>query len=101
MDTGSLSNEAYKAVLIQAEKLSHDLTLWFGILAGDCANEEEYLDKAKKLAEQMIEAPEDELIDLFWGNPPPIEQIKSTCRKIIHNIVEVENIPFDKRTFEF
>ena len=33
MDTDDLSNETYKAVIIEAEKFNHDLTLQFGILA--------------------------------------------------------------------
>jgi hypothetical protein len=32
MDTDDLSTEAYDAILIEAEKLTHDLTLHYGLL---------------------------------------------------------------------
>ena len=49
MDTDDLSREAYNGILIEAEKLTHDLTLHYGLLSYDCKNESEYIDKAKKL----------------------------------------------------
>jgi len=36
MDTAELSNEAYTAVLVEAERFHHNLTIHFGVLAGDC-----------------------------------------------------------------
>ena len=36
MDTDELSNEAYTAVLVEAERFHHNLTIHFGVLAGDC-----------------------------------------------------------------
>ena len=36
MDTDDLSNEAYEAVIIEAERFHHNLTLHFGVLADDC-----------------------------------------------------------------
>ena len=38
MDTDELSNEAYTAVLIEAERFHHNLTIHFGVLAGDCVS---------------------------------------------------------------
>ena len=32
MDTGDLSEEAYRAIMIEAEIFNHDLTLQFGLL---------------------------------------------------------------------
>ncbi len=39
MDTDELSIKAYKGILIEAEKLTHNLTLHYGVLAIDCENE--------------------------------------------------------------
>ncbi len=45
MDTDDLSQEAYKSIMIEAERFNHDLTLRFGVLSRDCNDEEEYLKK--------------------------------------------------------
>jgi hypothetical protein len=36
MDTDALSDEAYKGIFIEAEKLNHTLTVRFGMLAYSC-----------------------------------------------------------------
>jgi len=38
MDTSDLSTEAYDGILIQAEQLTHDLTLRYGFLSYDRKN---------------------------------------------------------------
>lgn len=83
MDTDDLSRESYEGILIEAEKLTYDLTLLFGVLSGDCINETEYLDKAEKLTREIMQAEDWELDDLFWGNPPEKEKFEFTCKKII------------------
>jgi hypothetical protein len=49
MDTDDLSRDSYEGILIEAEKLVHDLTLQFGVLSGDCKNETENLYKVCQL----------------------------------------------------
>jgi len=75
MDTDELSIEAYTGILIEAEKLTHDLTLHYGVLSYDCENESEYIDKAEELTKEVLHADEYELDDLFWGNPPNKENL--------------------------
>ena len=82
MDTDDLSREAYNGILIEAERLSHDLTLSFGILAGSCKNEAEYLEKAEKLTREIMLAEDWEIEDLFWGNPPDKQKLLRTCKYI-------------------
>lgn len=41
MDTHDLSKESYQGILLEAEKLTHDLTLLYGVLSSEC--ETEYL----------------------------------------------------------
>jgi len=101
MDTDDLSRESYEGIIIEAEKLSHDLTLRFGVLSGDCKNETEYLDKAEKLIKEIMQAEDWEMDDLFWGNPPEKEKFDFTCRKILDNIVKVKSIPIEKRKYDF
>ncbi len=101
MDTDDLSREAYDGILIEAEKLTHDLTLHYGLLSYDCKNETEYIEKAEKLTREIMEAKDYELDDLFWGNPPAKESLVSTLKKILKNIEKVKSIPIEKRNYDF
>jgi len=101
MDTDDLSNETYKAVIIEAEKFNHDLTLQFGILASSCKNEEEYLKNAKELIDEIKELDECDLEDMFFGNIPNALQLNKCLKQIEINIAEVEAIPKEKRHYEF
>ena len=101
MDTDDLSREAKDGSIIEAEKLTHDLTLHYGLLSSDCKNESEYLDKAEKLTREILQVEDYELEDLFWGNPPDKNKLINTCKKILENIEKVKTIPFEKRKFDF
>ena len=65
MDTDDLSNETYNAVILEAEKFNHDLTLQFGVMASSCNSEEEYLQNAKQLVREIREMDDYELEDLL------------------------------------
>jgi len=103
MDTDSLSNETYKAVILTAEKFNHDLTLQFGCLASECKDEEEYLFEAEQLINEWLEDEniEEWMIDIFFGNPPKLKDFRNALSKIQYNINKVREIPIEKRTFEF
>ena len=103
MDTDDLSREAYNGILIEAEMLTHDLTLRYGVLSSECKNEEEYLQKAEKLTKQImeiIETADYRLEELFWGNPPDKDKLKSTLKNILRNIGKVKSIPVEKREYD-
>jgi len=101
MDTDDLSREAYSGILVEAEKLTHDLTLHFGLLSYDCKNETEYIEKAKKLTDEIMELEDYELDDFFWGNPPAKKKLIITCKRILENIEKVKSIPLEKRKYDF
>jgi len=101
MDTDDLSQESYRAIMIEAELFNHDLTLRFGVLSGDCSDEAEYLDKSLKLIEQIKKAKKHQLENLFFGDVPNIDQLNKTLDRIKENIAKVNEIPFDKRHFDF
>lgn len=101
MDTDDLSREAYDGILIEAEKLNHDLTLQYGVLSGDCKNEKEYIDRAEKMTKQIIKAEDWEIDDLFFGNPPERKKLEFTCHRILENIKKIRSIPIEKRRFDF
>ena len=101
MDTDDLSRESYGGILIEAEKLTHDLTLHYGLLSCDCKNETEFIDKAEKLTRKILLVDDWKLDDLFWGNPPVKEKLNFTCLKILENIEKIKSIPIEKRKFDF
>jgi hypothetical protein len=101
MDTDDLSREAYNGILIEAEKLTHDLTLHYGLLSSDCKNETEYIDKLEKLTKEIMQVEDWELEDLFWGNPPDKVNLIFTCKTILENIEKVKAIPIEKRKYDF
>ncbi len=101
MDTDDLSRESYVGIILEADKLTHDLTIHFGVLSGDCKNETEYIDRAEKLTREIIQAEDWEIDDLFWGNPPEKKKLDYTCKKILDNIQKIKSIPIEKRKFDF
>jgi len=101
MDTDDLSREAYRGIIIEAEKLTHDLTLHYGLLASDCKNETGYIDKAEKLTQKILNFGDYELDDLFWGNPPDKEKLGFTLKTILKNIEKIKSIPIERRKFDF
>jgi hypothetical protein len=101
MDTDDLSREAYEGIIIEAEKLSHDLTLHYGLLSGNCKNEAEYIEKAEKLTKGIMKFEEYKLVDVFWGNPPEYNSLVLTLKKILENIEKIKSIPIEKRHFDF
>jgi hypothetical protein len=101
MDTDDLSREAYKAVITEAEKFDHDLTLQFGVLASHCDNENEYLQSALELIEEIKALEPWELEDLFFGVMPDVAQLNVALDKMINNIAKVQRIPVSKRKYDF
>ena len=101
MDTDDLSREAYNGIIIEAEKITHDLTIHYGLLSSVCKNETEYIDKAEKLTYEIIELKEHELDDLFWGSPPEKEKLNIKLMEILSNIEQIRAIPVEKRKFDF
>ena len=100
MDTHDLSREAYNGILLEAEKLTRDLTLHYGVLSGYCNDEADYIDKALEMTKEIMQADEWELDDLFWGNPPDKEKLNLTLQTIINNIENIKETPIEKRHYD-
>lgn len=100
MDTDDLSRNTYDGILIEAEKLTRDLTLHYGLLSYDCKNEDEYLVKSEKLTKEIMKLDDYELEDYFFGHPPNKEKLHLTLQKIISNITEIKRIPINKRHYD-
>ena len=90
IDTDDLSEETYRAIIVEAEKFNHDLTLRFGQLSYHCKDEAEYIANAKKLIEAMFEYDEHDLDDIFFGNPPSKKRFHAALTRIKSNIDQLK-----------
>ncbi|MCK4465539.1 MAG: hypothetical protein KAU83_07495 [Bacteroidales bacterium] len=100
MDTGDLSEEAYNAIMIEAERFNHDLTLQFGLLSYHCADEDDFIEKSIALINEIKKYDEIAIDDMFFGNPPRKEEFHKTLERILVNIRELKKIPIDKRNYD-
>jgi hypothetical protein len=100
MDTDDLSEEAYHAVIVMAERFHHDLTLKFGVLSGECANEDEYLNKCLKLIRAMKRLKPADLSVVFFDNEPDITDFRKALDQIKEAIERVQSVDFAKRKFD-
>ena len=101
MDTDDLSQEAYAAVIIEADQLTRDLTLKFGVLASSCKDESEYLEQSKQLALKIKQLDDFDLEVVLLGNVPAKRSLYFTLDKIIGNIEQVQKIPPGGRHYDF
>ena len=101
MDTDDLSNETYEAIIIEAERFHHNLSLHFGALADDCDSEDEYLAAAEKLVKKLQKAKPNFIQEFLFGEVADISTLPATLDKILANVARVRDIPEEKRTYEF
>jgi hypothetical protein len=101
MDTDDLSRETYRAIITEAEKFNHDLTLQFGLLSGDCKDEQEFIDKSTQLISELKIADSGDLEDIFYGNVPNLTRLNKTLNRMLNNIEKVKQIPIAKRHIDF
>lgn len=91
MDTDDLTDETYEAIICEAENFHHDLTLQFGLLSYDCEDEEEYIKASKKLIKQLLKCKNSELEDIFFEDIPTKSELNRVLKRIMDNILKVEN----------
>ena len=70
MDIGDLSEKTYQAIMMEAERFHHDLTLEFGLLSDECDDEKVFIEKSKMLIGEMLKYDAIDRGDIFFGNPP-------------------------------
>ena len=100
MDTGDLSEEAHRAIMIEAEMFNHDLTLQFGLLSSNCKDENNFIEKSIQLISEMKNYDDIDLDDIFFGNPPEMSKFQTALKRILNNIVELKKIPTENRTYD-
>lgn len=86
IDTGDLTDRAYKAIIIEAERFHHDLTLKFGLLSNECDNESTFIKKSEALIHKMLTYDEHELEYIFFEDPPRKKDFHAALNKILSNI---------------
>jgi len=102
MDTDDLSIPTYKGIIIEAEKFNHDLTLQFGLLASECENDDDYLNKVEVSIKEWLQTNDFDYIieDIFFGESVRYDHFKKTLDKILANISEIRKTPMIQREFE-
>lgn len=86
LDTGDLTDKTYRAIMIEAEKFSHDLTLQFGLLSDKCKDEKDFITKSEILTKLLLKYDDADLEDMFFGSPPATESFHEALYKILKNI---------------
>jgi len=89
MDTDDLSETTYNAIIFEAEKFNHDLTLRFGLLSYKCEDEKAFIAKSKKLISEMLKYDEADLEDMFFGDPPAKKEFHIALKKITDNMKNI------------
>jgi hypothetical protein len=91
IDTDDLTDKTYKAIIIEAERFDHNLTLQFGLLSYDCEDEVDFIQKSKLMIKQMLKLNAASIEDMFFGEPPAKKEFHIALKKITENIESLEN----------
>ncbi len=91
IDTGDLTEKTYQAIMIEAERFDHNLTLQFGLLSYQCKDEIDFIKKSKQLIMQMLKYNMADIDDMFFGEPPQKKEFHNALNKILENISSIEN----------
>ncbi len=90
IDTNDLSKKTYNAILTESGKFNENLTLQFGLLSYECENEKEYIEKAENLIYNMLNHDENDVDDIFFGEPPTMKSFHKALQKILTNIATLK-----------
>ncbi len=90
IDTGDLTDPTYQAIMIEAERFDHNLTLRFGLLSYQCKDEPDFIKKSKQLIKQMLKYNMADIDDMFFGEPPTKKDFHVALNKILDNISKLK-----------
>ena len=90
MDTDDLSEKTYRAILGEAERFHHDLTLQFGLLSYECKDETEYIQKSIQLIKGIKKISAHEMEDIFFETTPTKKDLLNVLNKILDNIKSLD-----------
>lgn len=86
IDTDDLSDQTYAAILSEAERFHHDLTLQFGLLSDDCDDEAMFIKRSEELVREMLTYNQSDTDDVFFENPPTQTAFRTALKRILTNI---------------
>jgi hypothetical protein len=89
IDTADLSDKTHDAIMIEAENFDHNLTLQFGLLSYECSDEIDFIKKSKALINELLSYDNEDINDVFFGEPPTRQAFHKALNKILKNIEEL------------
>ena len=89
MHPSVLSQETFTAIIGEAEIFHDILSEQFGLLCKYCYAETDFILKSAELANGLLTYDEDEMDELFFGEPPSRIQFHIALKKILQNIEEL------------
>lgn len=92
MVTDDLSDATYDAIIIEAERFNHTLTLHFGLLCDRCDDEAGFIKESKSMIREFKQYNEAEIDDCFFGEPPPRHDFHKALARISSNINSLKKI---------
>lgn len=74
----------------------------FGVLASDCKDDDDYLNKAEANIREWLADEDFEIIanDIFFGEFVVLESFRKTLEKLLSNISEIRKTPMKDREYE-
>ncbi|NEN22795.1 hypothetical protein G3O08_04680 [Cryomorpha ignava] len=100
MDTSDLSQETHLAIMSEADRFNHDLTIQFGVLSGDCKDEDDFIKQSEELVNKMLKYNFHQMEWIFFGNPPNKKDFQKGLICIFENIQKLKEIPLKDRTYD-
>lgn len=102
MDTDDLSIPTYNGIIIECERYHHDLTLQFGVLASDCKDDDDYLNKAEAMINEYLADDDFDVIadEIFFGESVDLDAFRTMLEKLLVNISEIRKTPMNEREYE-
>ena len=91
IDTGDLSEPTYEAIMIEAERFHHNLTLQFGLLSYKCKDEKDFIKKSGVLIKYFMKFIDADIDDLFFGEPRPKKEFQAALKRILNNISKLKS----------
>lgn len=86
IDTDDLTERTYNAILVEAERFHHDLTLQFGLLSYECDDEATFIRMSEELVREMLTYNESEIDDIFFEDRPLKRNFHAALNQILSNI---------------
>lgn len=72
--------------MLVSERFHIDLTLHFGLLSEQCADEKEFIAQSINIIEEIKPADDFDLEELFFGVMPDKKESHKTLNKIVENL---------------